>query len=70
MNKNKYFITEKTYTKTTCPKCQGKKTTLRVFRKMEFVEDCSQCLGKGVVLCVVSNEVPLIEVLKKLSLLK
>lgn len=68
-NKNyEFVILKKSYTFATCAKCNGTGIKKRTFRKMCFVEDCSDCLGKGRKRFSVNEEFSLMEALKELKL--
>jgi len=73
MNTNQpfdYTVTRKSFTFTTCPKCDGSGVRRHTFRKMAFIEDCPHCEGTGLKTFVINEEVSLITVLKELLILK
>lgn len=65
-----FIVVKKSYTYVPCHECDQTGKIIRRFRQMEFVKDCSTCKGEGRLKHSVSEEVPLIEALKELSIIK
>lgn len=62
-----FVILKKSYTFATCPSCGGFGKKSRTFRKMTYVEDCSECFGEGLKRFSKEEEFPLKEALKELQ---
>lgn len=66
MNKE-FIIIKKTYTYGTCSACNGLGIKKRTFRKMTFVEDCSECNGEGRIRFEHKEEYPLVKALEEIN---
>lgn len=61
-----YIIIKRGYMYSTCSKCGGEGVKRRIFRKMEFVEDCSICFGEGRVIHTIDSECSLVDAINDL----
>jgi len=67
---SEFIILKRNYTFQLCTYCDGSGKHFRTFRKMNFVEDCPKCSGQGRIRLTTSEEVPLSEALKEISINK
>lgn len=70
IHKSEFIVIKRSVIYRPCKICNGNGTRQRTFRKMNFVEDCSNCKGSGQAPNYITEEVPLIEALKELSIIK
>lgn len=67
---SEFVVLKKSFTFATCKSCDGTGRKTRTFRKMTFVEDCPTCKGEGRQRFTTTEEFPLLEALKELSIIK
>lgn len=65
-----YIVIKRSIMYRPCKYCNSTGTVTRTFRKTTFVEQCLKCNGTGKTKNVINEEVPLIEALKELSIIK
>lgn len=65
-----FLLTQITFSFTWCQSCNGSGIKSRTFRGQKFVNDCSVCKGTGRQKLTNRTEVPLLQALKELNLIK
>lgn len=70
MEKTEFIIVKNKYRFRTCNACEGSGRKKHSFRSMVFAKDCPVCLGEGRIKMTTTEEVPLVEALRELSIIK
>lgn len=65
-----YFVKRRSILITKCSRCNGTGEAKRTFRKSTFVESCGKCKGTKKEQRVYEEEIPLLQALQELSIVK